>query len=140
MQSVSPLGRFIKFIYIVGRRAIGGFSILRRSAKCTRRPNLKAAMIPFLITRRLWPSCHFDYGGKETLGVFSKNNMLPLLYSALGCWVWITNSCRKHGRYRNVLRLSPHFTSEKVLLNSQKQPVARSPVMTYRPQEDPMKH
>ncbi len=32
-----------KSIYIVGRRAIDGFSILRRSAKCTRRPNLKAA-------------------------------------------------------------------------------------------------
>ncbi len=27
---------------IAGRRAIGSFSILRRSAKCTRRPNLKA--------------------------------------------------------------------------------------------------
>ncbi len=51
MQSVSPLGLFIKSIYIAGRRAIGGFSILRQSAKCTRRPNLKAARKIQMVSR-----------------------------------------------------------------------------------------
>ncbi len=32
-------------IEIAGRREIGGFSILRRSAECTRRPNLQATSI-----------------------------------------------------------------------------------------------
>ncbi len=40
MQPVSSLGRFIKFSLIAG---IGGFSILRRSSKSTRRPNLKSS-------------------------------------------------------------------------------------------------
>ncbi len=43
MHSVSPLGRFIKSSKIAERRAIGDSSILRRSAKCTRQPNLEAA-------------------------------------------------------------------------------------------------
>ncbi len=42
MQSVSPLLRFIKSSLIAGGRAIGGFCILHRGAKCTRRQNLNS--------------------------------------------------------------------------------------------------
>ncbi len=53
MQSVSPHGRFIKSSKIAGRQAIDGFSILRRSLKRTRRPNLKAFAKICLMHR--WP-------------------------------------------------------------------------------------
>ncbi len=43
MLSVFQLWRFVDPFKIAGTRVIGGFRILRRSAKCTRRPNLKAA-------------------------------------------------------------------------------------------------
>ncbi len=43
MLSVFQLGRFESPFKIAGTRVIGGFRILRRSAQCTRRPNLKAA-------------------------------------------------------------------------------------------------
>ncbi len=43
MLSVFQLGRFVSPFKIAGTRVIGGFRILRRSAKCTRRQNLKAA-------------------------------------------------------------------------------------------------
>ncbi len=43
MLPVFQLGRFFSPFKIAGTRVIGGFRILRRSAQCTRRPNLKAA-------------------------------------------------------------------------------------------------
>ncbi len=43
MLSVFQLGRFVSPFKIAGTRVIGGFRILRQSAQCTRRPNLKAA-------------------------------------------------------------------------------------------------
>ncbi len=48
MPFAFQLQRFIKSASIRGTRAVCGFRILRRSAKCTRRPNLKAAQIPVL--------------------------------------------------------------------------------------------
>ncbi len=45
MLSVFQLGRFVGPFKVAGTRVIGGFRILRRSAKCTRRPNLKAVCL-----------------------------------------------------------------------------------------------
>ncbi len=51
-----------------GRRAIGGFGILRRSAKCTRRPNIKAARIIGTFTSKLggWDSCRAQTGTADS--------------------------------------------------------------------------
>ncbi len=43
MLSVFQLGQFVSPFKIAGTREIGGFRILRRTAKCTPQPNLKAA-------------------------------------------------------------------------------------------------
>ncbi len=52
MLSVFQLGRFVSLFKIAGTREIGGFHILRRSAKYTPRPNLKAACNPSRRLRR----------------------------------------------------------------------------------------
>ncbi len=65
MLSVFQLGRFVCPFKIAGTREIGGFRILRRSAKCTPRPNLKAARefskrLCRWCIRLLQPSLKFD--------------------------------------------------------------------------------
>ncbi len=53
MLSVFQLGRFCSPFKIAGTRVIGGFGILRRSAQCTRRPNLKAARKKKLLSSQI---------------------------------------------------------------------------------------
>ncbi len=55
MLSVFQLGRFVSPFKITRTRVIDGFRILRRSAQCTRRPNLKLRekkQLKFLCTFR----------------------------------------------------------------------------------------
>ncbi len=61
MLSVFQLGRFVSPFKIGGTRVIDGFRILRRSAKCTRRP--RAIYLNVVVLAGAVDSSREEYGG-----------------------------------------------------------------------------
>ncbi len=105
IQSVAPLGRVKKPSKITGRRSIGDFSILRRSAKCTRRPNLKA--VPKLarcklVRHQTVETARFGFEGCARCTILAELDFQRLNCRRDGSSVawWKLN---RHKNFRNVL-------------------------------------
>ncbi len=69
MLSAFQLGRFVSPFKIAGTRVISGFRILRRSAQCTRRQNLKAARKKILL--REAPNVKLDIAIQPEKAIFT---------------------------------------------------------------------
>ncbi len=100
MLSVFQLGRFVSPLKIAGTREIGGFRILRRSAKCTPRPNLKAARkkeLDFDPNLFFIPLLRPDLTGHwfKVLQVPSQlyYRKVSLSVRIVRVWNWFTTSC-----------------------------------------------
>ncbi len=99
MLSVFQLERFVSPFKIAGTREIGGFRILRRSAKCTPRPNLKAArkkvvdanLIKLVFKKQAASNKNIKCRNATKLITKEHQKFCLVVYNEL-CWAQITNT------------------------------------------------